>query len=83
MNRHQIIVSVVIFLTSGPALSSGGYDHGTAYTKLSVSYVAVVGICVVSRMIKQVTRVLHMPQDDSHAPSKPIAPLSMNSHLIY
>jgi hypothetical protein len=33
MNRHQIIVSVVIFLTSGPALSSGGYDHGTATGK--------------------------------------------------
>ena len=50
-------------------------SEGTAYTILSVSYVAVVGICVVSRMIQQVTRILHMPQDDSHAPSKPIAPI--------
>ena len=49
--------------------------EGTAYVKLSVSYVAVVGICVVSGKIQQVTRVLHMPQDDSHAPSKPIAPI--------
>ena len=56
-------------------------SEGTAYTKLSVSYVAVVGICVVSRMIQQVTRVLHMPQDDSHAPSKPIAPIVNEPNL--
>lgn len=33
MNRHLIIVYVVISLISGPVYSSGGYDHGTATGK--------------------------------------------------
>ena len=61
-------------LIDAPSWYGRQISGGTAYG-LSVSNVAVVGICVVSGKIMQVTRILHMLQNDSLTLSKPIAPI--------